>query len=181
MWGWVELPLADGHSALAFHRYVSSPHCYSPFILMAAHSRTLLNSWSLQMVLLSFDSSYPRWQCVSLVQSEQPGVEHSGLTVNFRMIWSLTLLFLIISNSPMSYIKTFKFLWTTIFKDLKLEPDILKNAQQRCTVCANWGSMGCHQSCWYSSTLSLNPSCPHPSASGLEQPQNRTGIDYSIH
>ncbi len=52
--------------------------------------------------------------------------------------------------------ESFRFLGTTISQDLKWDThieSIVKKAQQRLYFLASWGSLTCHRSCWYSSTL----------------------------
>ncbi len=65
---------------------------------------------------------------------------------------------LIIMNSTVSAVETFKFLGSIISQDLNWDTHInaiVKKPNKGCTSFASWGSLTCHRSCWNSSTQPL--------------------------
>ncbi len=155
-----------GKSALELLRAVFSPHCSSPCTPTTAHLKTpLSNSWSLQTT--------PHWSAsfrtaTSLLTDRRLRSWLSGAVLT---TWSLT------------HSKQWRWSWTsgetplhsphspswTAHSGSWAPPSLrtwsgtitytplLKRPSRCCTSFASWGSLTCHRSCWYSSTLpSLN-------------------------
>ncbi len=86
-----------------------------------------------------------------------PSTVYNGVTV---------LLILILMNSTVTSVESFRSLGTTTSQDPKwdnhIESIVEKSQIRGCTSFTSWGGSTCHRSCWYSSTLpSLNPSSAH--------------------